>query len=326
MLSAMSHVPVTVLGGYLGAGKTTLLNHLLTSTGGLRVAVLVNDFGSLNIDADLVRSHAGTTISLANGCMCCSLVDGFASAIAQVLERPGAFDHVVIEASGVADPAKIARYGQMYGLPIDGIIVMADAEQVRTQATNKYVGDTVVRQFAQADLIVLNKTDLVSSEERADVRAWLGEIAPDAPVVETRRAVVPLEILLSVHTARASRSDVGHRSDDPHPAYATWTVERAAPVTRDAVDRFAKGLGPSVYRAKGFVCLTDSPDRRYVFQQVGARWSLEPDLKWSGDSHTVLVVIGRPGATSRVALDALLDGATVQNREQSFHEDGGGRP
>jgi G3E family GTPase len=311
----MSHVPVTVIGGYLGAGKTTLLNHVLASTRGLRVAVLVNDFGSVNIDADLVRRYDGETISLANGCMCCSLVDGFAAAIAQVLERPGAFDHVIIEASGVADPAKIARYGQMYGLPIDGIIVMADAEQVRTQATNKYVGDTVVRQFAQADLLVLNKIDLVSSQERARVRAWLGQLAPSAPIVESRWAVVPVEILLGMHAGRLSQSrDVGRPADHPHAAYATWTVERAAPVERDAVARFAKGLGTSLYRAKGFVCLADAPDRRYVFQQVGTRWSLELDPSWSGTSHTVLVVIGRPDATSQAALDALLDGAAAPDR------------
>ena len=114
-------LPFTVIGGYLGAGKTTLLNHLLTNARGLRVAVLVNDFGSVNIDVDLIRSHDGDTINLANGCMCCSLVGGFAQAIGQVRNRAESFDHVVIEASGVADPAKIAQYGQMYELPLDGI-------------------------------------------------------------------------------------------------------------------------------------------------------------------------------------------------------------
>jgi G3E family GTPase len=121
----------------------------------------------VNIDVELIRRHDGETISLANGCMCCSLVNGFAQAIGQIRARADAFDHLVIEASGVADPAKIAQYGQMHQLPLDGILVVVDAEQVRTQAENKYVGDTVLRQLAQADLLVLNKTDLASADELA---------------------------------------------------------------------------------------------------------------------------------------------------------------
>lgn len=109
-----TNIPFTVLGGYLGAGKTTLLNHLLTNTQGLRIAVLVNDFGSVNIDVGLIRSHAGDTINLANGCMCCSIANNFALVMKELGDRRQDFDHIVIEASGVANPGKIAQYGQMY--------------------------------------------------------------------------------------------------------------------------------------------------------------------------------------------------------------------
>jgi G3E family GTPase len=308
-------LPFTVIGGYLGAGKTTLLNQLLTNAAGLRVAVLVNDFGSVNIDAELIRSHEGDTINLANGCLCCSLVNGFASVIGEIRKRAEDFDHMVIEASGVADPAKIAQYGQMYELPLDGIIVVVDAEQVRTQAANKYVGDTVVRQFGQADLIVLNKTDLVTAEQLASLRAWLRELAPRAPLVETVGAKVPIDLLLGAHEGRASASAdaiESHDADHGH-MYETWTIERAEPLSRQAIERFASGLGPDIYRAKGFVRLQDDPDRRHIFQQVGARWSLEPGAAWGDEPHrTRLVVIGRHGATHAGSLEALLEGRTLR--------------
>ena len=303
-------LPFTVIGGYLGAGKTTLLNHLLTDTAGLRIAVLVNDFGSVNIDAELIRDHDGDTINLANDCMRCSLVGGFATAIGAIRKRAGDFDHVVIEASGVADPAKIAQYGQMYELPLDGIIVVVDAEQVRPQATNKYVGDTVVRQFSQADLIVLNKIDLVSTEQRASLRAWLAELAPGAPLLETVDAKVPIDVLLGAHGGRAP---VGPDADQARPAdhahlYQTWTLTRSTPLSRAAIERFASGLGEGVYRAKGFVRLQDDPQRRHVYQQVGARWSLEPGADWGDEPRrTRLVIIGRRGATDDRRLQAFFE-------------------
>lgn len=299
----------TVIGGYLGSGKTTLVNHLLTNTENLRVAVLVNDFGSVNIDVELIRSHDGDTINLVNGCMCCTLVDGFASAIGRIRDRAEEFDHVVIEASGVADPGKIAQYGQMYELPLDGIVVVVDGEQVRMQAGNKYVGDTVLRQFSQADLIVLNKVDLVSAEDLASLRSWLASLVPGTPLIETVQSAVPLDVLLGAHEGRAPvTTEAGgpHHISLGHP-YETWTIERTDPLPRKVLDAFASGLGTDIYRAKGFVCLQDDPDRRYVYQQVGTRWSLEPGPAWGDDPcRTLLVVIGRVGATSGEALDALV--------------------
>jgi G3E family GTPase len=303
------HLPFTVIGGYLGAGKTTLLNHLLGNARGLRFAVLVNDFGSVNIDVDLIRSHDGETIDLGNGCMCCSLVNGFGAAIGQVRRRAHDFDHVVIEASGVADPGKIAQYGQMYDLPLDGIVVIADAEQVRTQAVNPYVGDTVQRQFAQADLILLNKSDLVSGGEIESLHSWLAGLAPATPVIGTVRSEVPPAVLLGVHAGRVTASadaltstPTGHTD-----AYESWSLERLSPVSRQAVDRFASGMGEGIYHAKGFVNLQEDPARRYVYQQVGSRWSLEPGADWEDEARrTRLVVIGRRGATSSERLAAVL--------------------
>jgi G3E family GTPase len=302
----MSNLPFTVIGGYLGAGKTTLLNHLLANTEGLRVAVLVNDFGSVNIDASLIRSHDGDTINLANGCMCCSLVNGFAAAIGEIRKRAEDFDRLVIEASGVANPRKVAQYGTMYQLPLEGILVVVDAEQVRTQAQNKYVGDTVVRQFAQADLILLNKMDLVSEEEIASLRDWLANLAPKTPIIATTQSQVPMDVLLGIESDRLlihSQTD----GDDHTDTFETWTIDSSSPLTKESLERFASSLGEDIYRAKGFVYLQEDKEHRYIYQQVGTRWTLEPSSSWDREQpQTRLVVIGRRGATNLEALEALL--------------------
>src|SRR5260221_6929532 len=149
-------IPVTVIGGSLGAGKTTLLNRLLSQAQGVKLAVLVNDFGSVNIDAGLIASRDGETISLANGCVCCTIGDNLGLALHNLAERPDGPEHIVIEASGVADPAKIAHYAASHPrLALDSIVVVADAETVQERSHDKYVGDLVRLQLAGADVIVL---------------------------------------------------------------------------------------------------------------------------------------------------------------------------
>lgn len=287
------HLPFTVIGGYLGAGKTTLLNQVLTQAAGRRMAVLVNDFGSVNIDVSLIRDHDGDTIALTNGCLCCSLVNGFAAAIAAILARAGDFEHVIIEASGVADPAKIAQYGQMYELPLDGILVLVDAEQIRTQAADGYVGDTVLRQLAQADLLIVNKTDLVTPSDLSELRSWLSRQAPGTPVIEARHSAVPLDVLFGYAHEQSSFRPAAASRDHPE-AFRTWTLEWEQPLSMVDVERLASGFGEGVYRVKGFLQLENDPDRRHVYQQVGARWTLEPGESWgTSDRRTKLIVIGR---------------------------------
>lgn len=293
----MSLPPFTVIGGYLGAGKTTLLNHLLTEAHGLRAAVLVNDFGEVNIDAALIAAHDGDTISLANGCMCCSLTGGFAQAINTVLAHSDRLDAIVVEASGVAEPGKIAHYGQMYDLPLDGVIVVVDAERVREQAVNKYVGDVVLLQLSQADLILLNKTDCVTAEGLAEVRNWLGSTAPGIPIYETVRSNAPTELLLGrgpVSRPEQPLRFIANRLDHEK-LHRTWIIRRDQPVPRAAIERLANRMGGSIFRAKGFVQLAEDPARRYLLQQVGRRWTLEDAGGWDdAPPRTGIVCIGPP--------------------------------
>jgi G3E family GTPase len=197
-------LPLTVIGGYLGAGKTSLLNRMLTGDNGRRIAVIVNDFGALNVDASLVVSHAGDTIALSNGCICCSASDGTGTAIAQILARKDAFGHIVIEASGVAEPGKVARNAAAFRLPLDGVIVLADAEQLPDQVANRYTGRSVIAQLRQADLVVINKTDLADADRLAETRAVVERHAPGATIVTTDHARLPLSVLFGARPSDAA--------------------------------------------------------------------------------------------------------------------------
>ena len=140
-------IPFTVLGGYLGAGKTTMVNHLLANARGERLALIINDFGAINIDAELISERTEDQINLTNGCICCGMSAGFDEALESLLSRQPPPDRIIVEASGVADVVSLAQYGHHPGLSLDGIIVLADAETVRAKARDKYVDKTVLRQL-----------------------------------------------------------------------------------------------------------------------------------------------------------------------------------
>ena len=141
-------VPFTVVGGFLGSGITTLLNHLLKMSSGVRFAILVNDFGDLNIDASLIASHEGETISLTNGCICCNMVDGFVETMIKLMKRIDEFDQIVIEASGVSEPDRIMDIARLDPELIpNGIIIMIDGVNIRNQIENPYVGKIVLEQM-----------------------------------------------------------------------------------------------------------------------------------------------------------------------------------
>jgi G3E family GTPase len=192
----LQRLPLTVIGGFLGAGKTTLLNHWLKSVQGTRLAVLVNDFGAINIDAELIASTDGNTMALTNGCVCCQIGDDLSAALIRVLESDVPFDAVVVEASGVSDPWRIAQIGRADpGLSLDGVIVLVDASSALAHSRDPILSDTLERQLRAADLIVVNQTDRASVTERQAVRQWIAQVAGLTPQFETTEAQVPLPML-----------------------------------------------------------------------------------------------------------------------------------
>ena len=300
-------IPFTVIGGFLGAGKTTLLNHILRNANGERIAVLVNDFGSINIDADLIAARDGDTIALANGCICCSISYDFANALPPLLLRNPPLDRVIVEASGVADPAKVAAFGTTPGFRLDGIIVLADAETVRARAADSRMGRQALNQLKAADILLLNKTDLVSPDALAATHAWLQHTLPGIRILDAVNAAVPLPLLLGAPHAHA----YAHAPRRPSPApdahpFETASWESDHPVSRAALESFLAALPADVIRAKGILLLDDDPHRQTILQTAGARRSLRPGDPWGAQPpRSRLVAIGLPGSAAAIDWSAL---------------------
>ena len=192
------HLPVTIIGGYLGSGKTTLVNHLLRNANGLRLAVLVNEFGELSIDEDLIEAEGDDIISIAGGCICCSFGNDLTAALIELVKLNPCPDHILIEASGVAIPGSIvSSISLLDEFSCDGIVVLADAETIRNGVQDKYMGDTIARQLSDADIIVLNKSDLVETDVFKSTKHWLSVQYDQASVVETVHGKVPPEVILA---------------------------------------------------------------------------------------------------------------------------------
>jgi G3E family GTPase len=286
-----SAIPLTVIGGYLGSGKTTLLNALLRQPHGKRFALLVNDFGSINIDAGLIENQQGETINLANGCICCSLAAGFVVALNTVLNLQSRPDQVIIEASGVADPRKIANYGNTPGFSLQGILVVMDAETIQTKSRDKYVGKTVIQQIKAANLLILNKIDRVTDAQKHEVCTWLAGIAPQARIIETQYGLVPVDLPFGIESQPYFSLEGDFQT---HGAmYASGSYENDIPFERPFFEAWLAMLPETVLRAKGVIFLQEDPDRRFVLQMVGPRWKLFPGQPWGDEKpQSRLVWIG----------------------------------
>ena len=292
-------VPFTVIGGFLGAGKTTLLNHLLAEPSGVRYAVLVNDFGELNIDESLIRAHDGETLSLTNGCVCCSISDDFISTLISLVQRAEEFDQIVVEASGVSEPARIMDIARLDpDLTPNGTIVLVDAAEVRNRAADRYVGRVIREQLRTAELLVVNKTDLVSEEELAELEAWLDEVAPSAIRLKTSGEKISSPLIFgnsnppSKNSPTPGRNHQHDHSDHTHLPFRSIALRSDGALEREAFEHWHKTLPPAVIRGKGILHFRNDPEHAWVWQKVGRRSTLKRMPTEGEDQSVKALLIG----------------------------------
>jgi G3E family GTPase len=302
VVEGIEPIALTVIGGFLGAGKTTLLNRVLSQNHGVRYAVLVNDFGSLAIDGDLVTEHGGDTVSFANGCVCCTLGDSMLDAVDQLLLSPSPPEQFLVEASGVADPRGIADLATLHpGLLRDLSVVLVDAETVRSRADDARLKDTFERQLQSADLLVINRCDLVDEPQLNATEQWLTD-RTQVRCIRTANANLPLELLhASPVTRDRSTQHVAHLPDE---LFWTLTIPMAVPVNADRVRRTLLARTPDLLRAKGFVRAMEAPGELFVVQLAGRQVTIQPTGTTSDQEQPEksLVLIGLGDAPDPHAL------------------------
>ena len=270
----MTGIPLTVIGGYLGAGKTTLINQILRDPQGKRYLVMVNDFGAINVDASLLASADEDTIQLSNGCVCCTMGADLFLAIGDVLDGDMRPDHIVIEASGIADPAKIANVAVAEpDLVYQGIITVVDGANILDQLVDRFVGDQVRDQIRVADLIYVSKTEL------SDHLSMQLTTISKAPILESDAATI--EMLLSPSTPKAPNPTTA-----PHTAYTKWFTEADVAFNRNTLIYALQNRPEGVFRMKGFV---RAETRMLSVHVVGAHINV---TTFPNDVETGLVAIG----------------------------------
>jgi G3E family GTPase len=315
-------IPLTLLTGFLGAGKTTVLNRILAGDHGLRIAVMVNDFGNLDIADELIAGKSEGVLKLTNGCICCSLKEDLVGSVLAVVHREPAPQHIVLEASGVADPTGIATTllapVLRSAIRLDGVVCVVDAQQFDVNHPER---DLILRQLMVSDLILLNKIDLVPEEirERMDrqIRTWLSA----ARILHTVQGNAPLPVLLSsLHEKHPSRHPLrahtgseqqclGEACNDPAhdhpPQFDVWYFRTPHALSAPALREVAQQLPSGIYRIKGIARLTERASTTgssfAMVQGVGRRLQLVP-ISAPGTEETRLVVIGAVGTLDSDAL------------------------
>lgn len=320
-------LPVTIITGFLGSGKTTLLNHILTNQQGLKTAVLVNEFGEIGIDNELIVQTEDNLVALNNGCVCCTINNDLVEAVYTVLEREEQIDYLVVETTGLADPLPVALTFLGTELRdmtrLDSIITLVDCENFSLDLFNS---EAAYSQITYGDIIILNKIDLVDEAEVDSLEVRIRDMKPGARILRTTKSQVPLSLILSVGLFESDRyyqpedehhHDHDHDHDHDHHHHShhlendgftslSFTSDR--PLSIRKFQNFLDNQLPiSVFRAKGILWFDESP-HRHIFHLSGKRFTIE-DEQWRDQPKNQLVLIGQDlehGKLRQQLLDCLI--------------------
>ena len=301
----LSKIPVTVLTGYLGSGKTTLLNHILTEEHGQKIAVIVNEFGEIGIDNQLVVDSDEEILEMNNGCICCTVRGDLIRIISKLLERRDRFERLIIETTGLADPAPVIQsffvdeilYKQT---ELDAVITVVDAKYIK----NHWDSSEAQEQIAFADVILVNKTDLVTAEELADLTKKIRGLNAIAKIQPTQNCRIDINFILGIgafNLKNALTIDPQFLEEDAHEhdeTVASVAITNEGIVNGDQLNRWlnqlVQVLGQDIFRMKGILNVDDE-DRRFVFQGVHMTLDGRPGKPWrpTETKTNELVFIGR---------------------------------
>jgi G3E family GTPase len=326
-------VKVTILSGFLGAGKTTLLNHIIRHNLGRKIAVLVNDFGKINIDSDLIVSRDANKIDLTGGCICCTIQKDLMSSVINLMKQVEKPDHIIVECSGAADPTQVLNTLSSsllrLHLHVDGLFTVIDCSQLLT-IDREYL-ELIGRQIEAANLLILNKTDLVDSQGLQQVKCFIDKISHSAVMLESIRCQVPLDLVLGfkeppelkevgdfkemgvhVHDANGQGSIVGilptvpsNKTKRHDLVFESWSFKSEAPFTKKAFEKVLNNIPTDIIRAKGIV-LWDDLENPAVLLNIVGQW-IDLDVYFNKEAfrmETRLVFIGKPGWKKDLTLKA----------------------
>jgi G3E family GTPase len=275
----LGRTPITVITGPLGSGKTTLLRHILTVVP-RKIAILMNEFGEIAIDTKILQGKNVEMADLGGGCVCCSLLGEFEAAVDEIIATVNP-DYLVVETTGVAEPDALV-FDIQESLPqvrLDGVITVIDADGL---VKYPQIGHTTRIQIESADILLLNKIDLVSEQELATITDKLHAINDIASIIPTVRCQIDPDLLFGIGRERLQASPHHHHQ----PEFESFSYTSQAIYDRVCFTEFADSLSPDVYRAKGFV---QFPEGTHLFNFVAGRW----DLELFEPSSTELVFIGK---------------------------------
>ncbi len=298
-------MPVTILTGFLGSGKTTLLNQILQNKQNLKVAVLVNEFGDINIDSQLlVDTNNNNMLELSNGCICCTINEGLVDAVYQILERDEKIDYLIIETTGVADPLPIILTFLSTELRdltyLDSVLTLVDCESFTPE---HFDSEAAFKQITYGDIILMNKIDLVPQDRVDYLESYIKTVKTGARILRSQYTQVPLELILDVrlsqlqpdflednkHDYELTKNYGNHLTNDGFMSIS-FQSKRPFSLVKFQED-FLDELPDNIFRAKGILWFKES-ELKHIFQLSGKRFDMQVD-EWSTTPENQLVLIGR---------------------------------